>query len=130
MFLKKQKITINDLSFVATLSYLNPILDDESAEDLFILSFTPDGFDFKNLEIFVNEKRATISALNKNNAFSKYLINNAYTAYFKIALASVKKESELRVRVCSSDFTCFELDFQKYPKSLYYRSEDIDMQYN
>ncbi|MCW1623847.1 hypothetical protein OLS70_09630, partial [Campylobacter jejuni] len=24
----------------------------------------------------------------------------------------------------------FELNFQKYPKSLYYRSEDVDTQYN
>lgn len=130
MFSKKQKITLADTSFIATLSFLNPILDEKSLEDIFILSFTPDDIALKNLEAFINGKKAKIDSLEKENEFVKYLITNAYTQHFKISLESVREESELKVKVCSADFACFELDFQKYPKSLYYRSEGIDTQYN
>lgn len=130
MFSKKQKIALADTSFVAILSYLNPILDAKSPEDIFILSFTPDDVKISKLQVFINEKEARIKALDRQNEWTKYLVTNAYTQHFEVALEGVEGEGELRVRVCSAEFACFELNFQKYPKSLYYRSEGVDTQYN
>ncbi|ELM6779801.1 hypothetical protein Q2X75_000858 [Campylobacter upsaliensis] len=130
MFAQKHKISIDELNIVATLSYLNPTLDEESERDIFILSFTPYLLEFHSLKVFINHREAQVEALKTNDELLKYLINNSYTKYFKVYLPSFKKENFLKVRVCSLEFACFELDFQRYPKSLYYRSEDVDTQYN
>ncbi|EAK0965832.1 hypothetical protein A0Y90_05235 [Campylobacter upsaliensis] len=130
MFAQKHKISIDKLNIVATLSYLNPTLDEESERDIFILSFTPHLLEFHSLKVFINHREAQVEALKTNDELLKYLINNSYTKYFKVYLPSFKKENFLKAKVCSLEFACFELDFQRYPKSLYYRSEDVDTQYN
>ncbi|EAH7984618.1 hypothetical protein EP607_05630 [Campylobacter upsaliensis] len=130
MFAQKHKISIDELNIVATLSYLNPTLDEESERDIFILSFTPYLLEFHSLKVFINHREAQVEALKTNDELLKYLINNSYTKYFKVYLPSFKKENFFKARVCSLEFACFELDFQRYPKSLYYRSEDVDTQYN
>ena len=130
MFAQKHKFSVEGLSIMATLSYLNPTLDEGSEEDIFILSFTPNALEFRNLKVFINNKEAKIEALKENDVLLKYLIENSYTKYFKVNLPSLKEETLLKARVCSLNFECFELDFQRYPKSLYYRSEDVDTQYN
>ncbi|HEB7552755.1 TPA: hypothetical protein RZH74_001453, partial [Campylobacter coli] len=107
---------------------LNPILDKTSQDDIFALTITPDTLKIENLEIFINERKAKIEELDEE--FFKYLIQNRYTQYLKISLPSVKEEGKITAKICLNQLPCFELNFQKYPKSLYYRSEDVDTQYN
>nr|WP_307852647.1 hypothetical protein [Campylobacter vulpis] len=130
MFAQKHKFSVADVSIVATLSYLNPTLDEGSEEDIFILSFTPNSLELHNLKAFINGREAKIEALEMKDMLLKYVINNSYTKHFKISLPSFKRENALKAKICSLEFACFELNFQRYPKSLYYRSEDVDTQYN
>ncbi|EGK8255125.1 hypothetical protein IO478_000615 [Campylobacter coli] len=128
MFAQKYKITQGKLNAVVTMSYLNPVLDKASQDDIFALTLTPDTLKIETLEIFINERKAKIEKLDKE--FLKYLIQNHYTQYLKITLPSIKEENKIAAKICLNQLPCFELKFQKYPKSLYYRSEDIDTQYN
>ncbi|MFQ6342074.1 hypothetical protein [Campylobacter sp. VTCC 70190] len=128
MFTQKYKITQNELNAIITMSYLNPILDENSKDDILALSFTPNSFEIQKLEVFVNNKKARVEKLDA--LYLKYLIQNNYTHYFKVSLPSIKEENKLVARICLNHLPCFELNFQKYPKSLYYRSEDVDTQYN
>lgn len=128
MFMQKYKITQDKMNAIITLSYLNPILDKTSKDDILALSVTPNTLKIQNLEVFINNKKANIEKLDE--AYLKYIIQNNYTDYFKISLPSVKEESKIVAKICLNQLPCFELNFQKYPKSLYYRSEDVDTQYN
>ncbi|MBM0637052.1 hypothetical protein LNU06_02690 [Campylobacter sp. VicNov18] len=128
MFTQKYKITQDKLNAIVSMSYLNPVLDNASKDDIFALTFTPNTLEIHNLEVFINNKKAHIAVL--DNAYLKYLIQNNYTYYFKVSLPGVKEKNKLLARICLNHLPCFELNFQKYPKSLYYRSEDIDIQYN
>ncbi|WP_276882948.1 hypothetical protein [Campylobacter cuniculorum] len=130
MFSQKQKINIDGKNAVFTMSYLNPVLDLDSKDDVFALIVTPNTLDFKNLEVFVNNKLANIKFLDSNDELLKYLIDNQFSQYFKISLPSVKSEDRLKTIVCFEGVNCFELNFEKYSKSLYYRSKDVDTQYN
>lgn len=128
MFMQKYKITQDKMNAIITLSYLNPILDKTSKDDILALSVTPNTLKIQNLEVFINNKKANIEKLDE--AYLKYIIQNNYTDYFKISLPSVKEETKIVAKICLNQLPCFELNFQKYPKSLYYRSEDVDTQYN
>ncbi len=128
MFTQKYKITQDKINAIITMSYLNPILDKTSKDDVLALSFTPNTLKIQNLEVFINNKKANIEKL--DDEYLKYIIQNNYTDYFKVSLPSVKEEIRLVAKICLDHLPCFELNFQKYPKSLYYRSEDVDTQYN
>ncbi|MBZ7935934.1 MULTISPECIES: hypothetical protein [Campylobacter] len=128
MFSQKYKITQDNLSAIVTMSYLNPVLDYASDDDIFAFTFTPDSFKIDKLEIFLNNKKAKVQELDP--FFMKYLLQNKYTKYLEVTLPSVKTENFVKAKICLNHLPCFELNFQKYPKSLYYRSEDIDIQYN
>ncbi|EKE9003608.1 hypothetical protein QJI14_000785 [Campylobacter jejuni] len=128
MFTQKYKITQDKINGIITMSYLNPILDKTSKDDVLALSFTPNTLKIQNLEVFINNKKANIEKL--DDEYLKYIIQNNYTDYFKVSLPSVKEEIRLVAKICLDHLPCFELNFQKYPKSLYYRSEDVDTQYN
>ncbi|MGH2327887.1 hypothetical protein ACRCD5_06155 [Campylobacter taeniopygiae] len=128
MFSQKYKITQNNLSAIATMSYLNPVLDHASDDDIFAFTLTPDSFKIDKLEIFLNNKKARVREL--DSSFLKYLLQNNYTKYLEVTLPSIKMENFIKARICLNHLPCFELNFQKYPKSLYYRSEDVDTQYN
>ncbi|MBK1971508.1 hypothetical protein [Campylobacter sp. TTU_617] len=128
MFSQKKKIDDENLSFVVTLSYLNPILDEKTKEDEFALQITPNLLNTSHLKAYINDKEAIIVRIKKDSEYLKYLFQNEFTDYFKFSLPSNQNETNLKVKICLNH--CFELDFQKYPKSLYYRSEDIDTQYN
>ncbi len=130
MFSQKQRFNKDGKNAVFTLSYLNPVLNVEDKNDLFALVITPNTFEFETLEVFINNKLAKIQALEPNDELLKYLIRNEFSRYFKISLASVKNEDKLKAVVCFNGTECFELNFEKYSKSLYYRSEDVDTQYN
>ena len=127
IFSQKQKITQNNTNAVVTMSFLNPVLDEESNDDIFAFLLTPN-IEIQNLEIFINNKKAKIENLDEK--FYKYILQNKYTNYLKISSKANKEESKLRVKICLNSLPCFELNYQKYPKSLYYRSVDVDTQYN
>ena len=128
MFTQKYKITQDQINTIITMSYLNPVLDDVNNNDIFALSFTPNTLKIQNLEILINNRKAKIESLDES--YLKYLIRNNYTQYFKISLPSFKEENYIVAKICLNHLSCFDLNFQKYPKSLYYRSADIDTQYN
>ena len=128
MFSQKYKISQNNLNAIVTMSYLNPVLDYSSDNDIFAFTLTPDSFNIDSLEIFLNNKKADIKELDPS--FLKYLLQNNYTKYLEVTLPSEKAENFVKAKICLNHLPCFELNFQKYPKSLYYRSEDVDTQYN
>ncbi|TKX31000.1 hypothetical protein CQA69_04355 [Campylobacter estrildidarum] len=128
MFSQKYKITQDKFNAIITMSYLNPVLDSSSQDDIFAFTLTPNTFKIDNLEVFINHRKANIQELDQE--FFKYLLQNNYTKYLKISLPSIKTENFIKAKICLNHLPCFELNFQKYPKSLYYRSEDIDTQYN
>ncbi|WP_417904182.1 hypothetical protein ACD570_04865 [Campylobacter sp. LH-2024] len=128
MFSQKYKISQNNLNAIVTMSYLNPVLDYSSDNDIFAFTLTPDSFNIDSLEIFLNNKKADIKELDPS--FLKYLLQNNYTKYLEATLPSEKAENFVKAKICLNHLPCFELNFQKYPKSLYYRSEDVDTQYN
>lgn len=130
MFSQKKKIQNKEENAIITISYLNPVLDYKTSEDIFALSLTPKHFALEKLEVFVNLKQAQIKTLNEKDELLKYLLQNQYTEYFQINSPANKEENTLVVRICPNPNPCFELNFQKYPKSLYYRSVDVDTQYN
>lgn len=128
MFSQKYKITQGNTNAIFTMSYLNPVLDHSSTDDVFALTLTPSTLQVQKLEIFINGRKANIEKLNGN--FAKYLLQNKYTKYYQIILPSIQEENILKAKICLNHLPCFGLNFRKYPKSLYYRSEDIDTQYN
>ncbi len=130
MFSQKQKFQINGKSAIFTMSYLNPVLDEEEQDDIFALTITPNTFEFESLEVFINNKLANKELLENDDALLKYLFDNEFSSFFKISLPSLKDEERLKAVVCFNGVNCFELNFEKYSKSLYYRSEDVDTQYN
>ena len=60
MFMQKYKITQDKMNAIITLSYLNPILDKTSKDDILALSVTPNTLKIQNLEVFINNKKANI----------------------------------------------------------------------
>lgn len=130
MFSQKYKIATKKLNAVVTLSYLNPVLEKQSTDDVFVLVLTPNSFKVDSLEVFVNQRKATIEHLEKNDALLSYIFKNDFSRYFKITLQAKKDEAQAVAKICLNSLPCFELNFQKYPKSLYYRSVDVDTQYN
>ncbi|EHO5483911.1 hypothetical protein ACME78_001542, partial [Campylobacter jejuni] len=63
MFTQKYKITQDKINAIITMSYLNPILDKTSKDDVLALSFTPNTLKIQNLEVFINNKKANIEKL-------------------------------------------------------------------
>ncbi len=131
MYAQKLKFTQqgeNNLSEngVLLLSYLNLVLEDEEKNDIFALAISPKGSDISTLQAFVDDNEALIAPL--DDELKKYLINTDYTDFYKLTFP-FKDASVIAVRLCLAA-ECVELDFQKYSKSLYFRSTDVDTQYN
>ncbi|MCX2682758.1 hypothetical protein OQH60_02595 [Campylobacter sp. MIT 21-1685] len=130
MFSQKYKISAKDLNAVVTLSYLNPVLEKQNSNDVLVLVLTPKSFMIQHLEVFINQRQAQIEGLKENNMLLQYLFKNKFSQYFKITSPTKQNETEIKAQICLNFLPCFELHFQKYPKSLYYRSVDVDTQYN
>lgn len=128
MYAQKVKFKQNGENGVFVLSYLNPVFDDESQKDIFVLAVSPKESDMNALRAFMDNDEADISPLNDDDMLKKYLIKSDYSAYYKFEFP-FKDASLIAVKLCL-EAECFELSFQKYSKSLYYRSEDVDTQYN
>lgn len=129
MFTQKKKINLNDLNYIITISYLNPVLDNVPTEENFVLSIAPLDEKLKIKSISINSKKANIKTIKKDDEILKFLISNDFTKYYKI-ISPLQKSEIVVVNVCFEKFPCFDLNFQKYSKSLYYRSVNIDTQYN
>lgn len=128
MYAQKVKFRQNGENGVFVLSYLNPVLKNEKEEDIFVLSISPKESEIQNLHAFMDSNETIIRPLNEDDEYKKYIINSDYTAFYKFAFP-FKDASVIAVKLCL-EAECFELSFQKYSKSLYYRSEDVDTQYN
>ncbi|KGI56964.1 hypothetical protein [Campylobacter sp. MIT 97-5078] len=125
---QKQRVVQNEHNFIFLLTYLNPILDEPSKDELFLLSITPKTDEISDITISLDQEQGELSLLKEDDELLKYVFTNEYSSYYKLSFKE-KNTSVLKLNLCVKD-QCFELNFQKYSKSLYYRSVDVDTQYN
>ncbi len=111
---------------VFVLSYLNLALENEEKHDIFALAISPKETNTSTLRAFMDDKEAQISPLDES--LKKFVLDSDYAAFYKLEFP-FKDEAFISVRLCLAA-ECFELGFQKYSKSLYFRSADVDTQYN
>lgn len=128
IYSQKAQFIYNGESSVFVLSYLNPILEKESQRDIFVLTVSPKQAQIQGLTVFMDENAAEISPLNEDDELKKFIINTEYSSHFKLSFP-FKEAPLINVKLCLEP-NCVELDFQKYSKSLYYRSVDVNTQYN
>lgn len=128
LFYTQKKKIKSDLNAILVMSYLNPVLSYKSQDEIFALTLAPKEFKLDSLEIFLAGEKGQITELKPQNEFSDFLIDNPYARYFKVSFTQ-KELQILKPEVCIN-LHCFELNFQKYSKSLYYRSVDVDRSYN
>lgn len=131
MYAQKVKFTHNgeqnaSENGVLMLSYLNVVLADEEESDIFALVISPKDTNTSGLKAFMDDKEAQISPL--DDELKKLIITSEYANFYKLTFP-FKDDSLISVRLCLGA-ECFELSFQKYSKSLFYRSVDVDTQYN
>ncbi|QOR01885.1 MULTISPECIES: hypothetical protein [unclassified Campylobacter] len=130
MYAQKINFNYKNNRTVALLSYLNPVLDEKSQKEVFVLSFLPSiHINQDQISILINGEKTTISALKPNDELFKYIIKSDYASYYKITLDELIQKPILQVYSCFEN-QCFESKFQKISKSVYYRSEDVNTQYN
>lgn len=130
MYAQKVNFVYKDTASAAVISYLNPVLDNKSQKEIFVLSFLPDvGIDEKNISVLIEGRKAQVKLLQKDDELFKYLIKSDYASYYKITLDTTINKTILRLNSCFEN-QCFDLNFQKISKSVYYRSEDVDTQHN
>lgn len=125
---QKQRVAQDELNSIFLLTYLNPILDEPSKEELFLLGITPKTDAISDIVISLDKEQSQIIPLKKDDELLKYVFTNEYSNYYKLSFKQ-KDTSVLKLNLCVKA-QCFELSFQKYSKSLYYRSVDVDTQYN
>lgn len=126
MYAQKVKFTRDtNENGVLMLSYLNVVLADEEESDIFALAISPKDTNTSGLKAFMDDKEAQISPL--DDELKKLVITSEYANFYKLTFP-FKDDSLISVRLCLGE--CFELSFQKYSKSLFYRSADVDTQYN
>lgn len=127
MHTQKIKFKQNGEDSILVLSYLTPILDKEN-KDIFVLFVSPQDSKIEHLRVFMDINEARLTPLHSNDELKKYLINSDYTSYYKLSFP-FKNAPVITLRLCLS-LDCFELSFQKYSKSMYYRSTDVNTLYN
>lgn len=116
-------------------TYLNPVLTSNFNEpnkspdkELFLMSVSPKEAFLEDLSISVENQKPILRALDKDDALLKYAIKNDFAKEFSLESPLQNKES-LDLQVCLGSI-CQQLSFQKYSKSLYFRSINLDTQYN
>ncbi|EGK8084469.1 hypothetical protein IO401_000704 [Campylobacter lari] len=130
MYAQKINFNYKDNRVVALLSYLNPVLDEKSQKEVFVLSFLPNiNIKQEQISILIDGEKTNLKALDKNDELFKYIIKSDYASYYKITLDELVQKPILQLDLCFEN-KCFELKFQKISKSVYYRSEDANTQYN
>ncbi|EAI7253178.1 hypothetical protein CK573_05975 [Campylobacter lari] len=130
MYAQKINFNYKDNRVVALLSYLNPVLDEKSQQEVFVLSFLPNiNIKQEQISILIDGEKTNSKALGQNDELFKYIIKSDYASYYKITLNELVQKPILKLDLCFEN-QCFELKFQKISKSVYYRSEDANTQYN
>ncbi|TDJ87086.1 hypothetical protein E2O24_02565 [Campylobacter volucris] len=130
MYAQKINFDYKNSRTVAVLSYLNPVLDEKSDKEIFILSFIPNiTIDINQISVLIDGEKTKITKLNENDELFKYIIKSDYAAYYKITLDKLIDKTILRLNSCFEN-QCFESNFQKISKSVYYRSEDVNKPHN
>ncbi|EAJ5681842.1 hypothetical protein BXA13_05905 [Campylobacter lari] len=130
MYAQKINFNYKDNRVVALLSYLNPVLDEKSQKEVFVLSFLPNiNIKQEQISILIDGEKTNLKDLDKNDELFKYIIKSDYASYYKITLDELVQKPILQLDLCFEN-QCFELKFQKISKSVYYRSEDANTQYN
>ncbi|WP_139453714.1 hypothetical protein [Campylobacter armoricus] len=130
MYAQKINFQYNNIRYVAILSYLNPVLDEKSKEEIFILSFLPSvNINQDQISMLIEGKKTMITSLKENDELFKYILKSDYANYYKITLNEVIQKPTLQLNLCFEN-QCFESKFQKISKSVYYRSEDANIQHN
>ncbi|WP_039667005.1 hypothetical protein [Campylobacter sp. RM16704] len=130
MYAQKINFNYKDNRIVALLSYLNPVLDEKSQKEVFVLSFLPSiNIKQDQISVLIDGKATIIMPLNKNDKLFKYILKSDYANYYKITLNEIIQKPILQLNLCFES-QCFESKFQKISKSVYYRSEDANIQHN
>ncbi|AJC87669.1 hypothetical protein CINS5915_01070 [Campylobacter insulaenigrae] len=130
MYAQKINFDYKNSRVVAVISYLNPVLDQKSEKEIFILSLLPSiNLNAKDISILVDGKKTQLEILDENDELFKYIIKSNYANYYKITLNKLINKASLQLNSCFEN-QCFESNFQKISKSVYYRSEDEDKQHN
>lgn len=130
MYAQKINFNYKDNRVVALLSYLNPVLDEKSQKEVFALSFLPNiNIKQEQISILIDGEKTNLKTLDQNDELFKYIIKSDYASYYKITLDELIQKPILKLDLCFEN-QCFELKFQKISKSVYYRSEDANTQYN
>ncbi|WP_300702274.1 hypothetical protein [uncultured Campylobacter sp.] len=128
IYTQKTKFSYGSFNYILSLSFLNPVLDEYNKNDVFALFIAP-SFDVSNLQVFIDDEKVSLEPIENDDILLKFLIQNEYAKHYKIN-ATKKDTDPIIAKICSNIFTCFELSFQRYSKSLYYRSEEDDIQHN
>ncbi|AJC84613.1 hypothetical protein IMC75_07010 [Campylobacter peloridis] len=130
MYAQKINFQYKNDKIAAVFSYLNPVLDEKSQKEIFILSFIPNANIAQDqISILIDGKKTLLTPLKKDDKLFKYIIKSDYASYYKITLDELIQKPILQLNSCF-DSQCFELKFQKISKSVYYRSEDANIQHN
>lgn len=125
MYSKKAKFTQNGENTSFVLFYLNPLLENEEDNDVFALLVTPQMPELGEFELVAEGRGAAISPMPQE--LLKYLPSAEYSSFYLLNFP-FKDDSVITLRLCFHG-ECENLDIQKYSKSLYYRSEDVDVSY-
>ncbi|WP_291951784.1 hypothetical protein [Campylobacter sp.] len=126
MYAQKINFNYKNSRVVAVISYLNPVLDQKTKKEIFVLSLLPGiNLNFKDISILIDGKKTQLEILDEKDELFKYIIKSDYANYYKITLNESVNKAILQLNSCFEN-QCFESNFQKTSKSVYYRSEDVD----
>lgn len=128
MYSKSARFTQDAENTSFVLFYLNPALENRDDSDIFALLITPKIEDIGAFEVLMDGTGAAVSPLNADDELRRYIPKSDYSDFYKLSLP-FKDDSVITLRLCFRG-ECINLDFQKYSKSLYYRSEDVDTKYD
>lgn len=127
-YTQKIRFANEETNTLLLVTYLNPVLEYKSDEELFLLSIVPSEFSLSDFSVQINSQKPLASELEKNDELLRYTIKNEFAKNYKLSIAPSAARQFL-VEICLNE-RCEKLNFEKYSKSLYYRSINVDTQYN
>lgn len=127
-YTQKIRFVGEETNALLLLTYLNPVLEYKSEEELFLLSIVPSEFSLSDFVVQINLQKPLASELGKDEELLRYTIKNEFAKNYKLSIA-LSGARQFLVEICFNE-RCEKLSFEKYSKSLYYRSIDVDTQYN
>lgn len=118
----------NEPNLVFVFTYINALLEKERDKELFLMSVSPRDAILKDISFNIDGQKPIIKELSKYDELLKYAVKNEFSKEFSLEIP-LQKQGTLRLELCLKAI-CQQLSFQKYSKSLYYRSINLDTQYN